>query len=216
MSEQPPERRDSNRRPTGKRGQATRRRLLEATRGLLDASSYRSLRVVDVARVASTSPATFYQYFPDAESAVMELAEAMASESGEFLGTLVKEADWDSDSASIAVVGGFLEVWEAHGSLIGVIDLVAAGGEPRFREVRTRFLNRPTEAFAEVIAGRIHSGQLDADVAPAASAGVLVAMLAHVAAHHHGLVEWGAADADLRRSLARVVRWSVTGREARC
>ena len=212
MSEGAPARRDSSARPTGKRGQATRRRLLGATQELLGAAPYRDLRVVDVARAAGTSPATFYQYFPDAEAAVIELCEAMAAASGQMLGALVSDADWDNRTgAAEGVVSGFLDVWLAHGSLIGVIDLAAAEGDPRFRQIRTDFLNRPTEAFAAVIAERVAAGHLPPDVEPTATAGVLVSMLAHVASHHRGLVDWGAADADLRTTMARIVSWSVTG-----
>ena len=58
-------------RPLGKRGAATRRRLLDATAQLLESHGVRDLRVVDIARVVGTSPATFYQYFRDVEEAVL-------------------------------------------------------------------------------------------------------------------------------------------------
>jgi len=180
----------------------------------LEAASYRDLRVVDVARAAGTSPATFYQYFPDAETAVLELSGAMAAESGEMLATRITTADWNGGSdAADAVVAGFLDAWAAHGSLIGVIDLAAAEGEPRFRQIRTDLLNRPTEAFAGVVSDRVAAGHLPADVEATATAGVLVSMLAHVASHHRGLVDWGASDVDLRRTMARIVSWSLTGVE---
>jgi AcrR family transcriptional regulator len=213
MSDLAPARRDAKGRPPGKRGQATRQRLLDATQDLLDEASYRDLKVVDIARAAGTSAATFYQYFPDAESAVIELAEAMAERSGTMLGSLVGDADWDADeAAALKVAAGFMDVWEAHRSLIGVIDLAAAEGEPRFRQIRTDLLNLPTEAFAEVLADRVEAGRLSVDVAPTATAGVLVSMLAHVASHRRGLVDWGAADLDLRLTMARIVSWSITAR----
>ena len=64
----------------GRRGLATRARLLEQTRELLYTTSYRDLKVVDIARGAGTSPATFYQYFPDAESALWALADELVGE----------------------------------------------------------------------------------------------------------------------------------------
>ena len=59
----------------GRRGRATRQRLLECTTGMLEAGSYRDLKVIDIAREAGTSPATFYQYFADVEAAILVLAE---------------------------------------------------------------------------------------------------------------------------------------------
>src|SRR5258708_4193522 len=61
-------------RVAGRRGQATRTRLLECLAELLASTSYRDVTVIDVARQAGTSPATFYQYFPDIQTAVAELA----------------------------------------------------------------------------------------------------------------------------------------------
>ncbi len=45
----------------GKRGQATRRRLLDSTGDLIRATPWRSIKVIDIAKAAGTSPATFYQ-----------------------------------------------------------------------------------------------------------------------------------------------------------
>ena len=49
-------------------------RLLECLSEMLASTSYRDVTVIDVARLAGTSPATFYQYFPDIQAAVVELA----------------------------------------------------------------------------------------------------------------------------------------------
>jgi AcrR family transcriptional regulator len=43
----------------GKRGRATRERLLACTAELLGKTSYRDLSVIDIAGCAGTSPATF-------------------------------------------------------------------------------------------------------------------------------------------------------------
>ena len=70
----------------GRRGLATRQRMMDATGVLLETVAYRDLKVVDIAREAGTSPATFYQYFPDVEAAVLamaaDLGEAWAEPSG--------------------------------------------------------------------------------------------------------------------------------------
>ena len=43
----------------GRRGLATRQRLLECTAELLVATPWRSIKVIDIAREAGTSPATY-------------------------------------------------------------------------------------------------------------------------------------------------------------
>src|SRR5580698_556315 len=61
----------------GRRGLATRNRLLECTAELLATTAWRSIKVIDIARQAGTSPATFYQYFENVEQAILVLAEEL-------------------------------------------------------------------------------------------------------------------------------------------
>src|SRR4249919_1269611 len=81
----------------GRRGRATRQRLLECTADMLRVSSYRDIKVIDIAREAGTSPATFYQYFADVETAILALGEDMAVDGGR-LPALVREASWKGRS----------------------------------------------------------------------------------------------------------------------
>ena len=66
----------------GERGRQTRQRLLDATVELLATTSWRSVKVTDIARQAQTSPATFYQYFANVEQAIQVLAEGMVDQAG--------------------------------------------------------------------------------------------------------------------------------------
>jgi AcrR family transcriptional regulator len=203
-------RRDTPDRSPGRRGRATRRRLLDAAAGLLETTTYRDVKVVDIARVAGTSPATFYQYFADVEEAVLALAEEVEAEAGARLGALVADHPWSGPegwASALALVDGFVEAWEAHRSVLRLIDLATDEGDHRFRDVRTRLLGAPAEALVAVLKAQRGSGGID----PYAQAGVLVSMLAHVAAHRSGLEQWGATPAGLRDSMARVVYTTVTG-----
>ena len=87
-------------RVAGRRGQATRQRLLDATRDAIGDGPYRDLTVVDISRRAETSTATFYQYFPDIESALLSLLDELTDSGGQRLRTLVTDASWDGDSAA--------------------------------------------------------------------------------------------------------------------
>jgi hypothetical protein len=87
-----------------------------------------------------------------------------------------------------------------------VIDLATDEGDQRFRAVRTRMLGAPSEALVALLEAR---GERPADAR--AEAGVVVSMLAHVAAHRAGLEHWGASPDGLRQSMARVVYVTVTG-----
>ncbi len=192
----------------GRRGQRTRSRLLEATAGLLETERYRDVKVVDIARVAGTSPATFYQYFSDVEDAVRALAEAMVDVEAPLLASLVSDADWTGPNgidSAFALVDGFLALWDRNRPLLRVIDLATDEGDARFRALRTQLLAAPSEALVDVFSALDVNDRPD----PHADAGVLVSMLAHVSAHRVGLEQWGAATSDLRRSMARVVHTSI-------
>lgn len=175
---------------------------------------YRDLKVVDIARESATSPATFYQYFTDAEEAVLALAEDLVTEGRDRLTRPVSEGDW-SDAGAYetcdAVAATFLDFWDENGSLMAVIDLAALEGDDRFRSIRSGLLNAFTEAIGDVVRERQVAGDLPGDLDPPATAAVLVAMLAHVSGHRYGIEAYGTSSAAIRRSMARLLYSGVTG-----
>jgi AcrR family transcriptional regulator len=197
----------------GRRGRATRQRLLERTSEMLATSSYRDLKVIDIARGAGTSPATFYQYFPDVEAAILVLAQDMAVQ-GEHLRQIVSDGSWKGKAAyttALGLVDAFLVFWDENRPVLRVMDLATDEGDRRFQGIRVRVLNDLTRALAEVAGTSRDEGRVPRDLDPMATAGVLVAMLAHVAAHQYGFEFWGIRTADIRASLARQIAWGVTG-----
>lgn len=198
----------------GERGRATRRRFLDQTRRMLVDTSYRDLKVVDIARASGTSPATFYQYFADAEDALLALAEDLVTEGRQRLTTPVLEGDWSDDGAYETcenIAAAFLGFWDDHGSLLAVIDLAALEGDDRFRTLRTNVLNSFTEAIGQVVRDQQSAGHLPADLDATATAAVLVAMLAHVSGHRYGIEAYGTSTDAIRRSMARLLYSGVTG-----
>jgi AcrR family transcriptional regulator len=197
----------------GRRGRATRTKLLHQTAEMLRTTSFRELKVVDIARGSGTSPATFYQYFPDVEAAILVLAEEMAQE-GMALSTYTREHPWKGRAAydtAAGLVDRVLAFFDEHRSLLRVVDLATLEGDQRFRRVRTRFTNELCVALSEVIDARKREGRHPDDVDPMATAGVLVSMLGQVAAHVYGFEFWGIRTDDTRRSMTRVVYTTVTG-----
>ncbi|MFF9087180.1 TetR family transcriptional regulator [Streptomyces sp. NPDC014991] len=202
-------------RVAGRRGQATRQKLLDCLSEMLTSSPYRDVKVIDVARKAGTSPATFYQYFPDVEGAVLEVAEQMAAE-GTGLTELLEGRTWAGRSGwqtAQELVDGFLDFWRRNDAILRVIDLGAAEGDKRFSKIRTKILNSVNTSLAGSIAELQSKGRVDKDVNPAAVAGALVAMLAAVAGHQKGPSSWGVKAAELKPALALLVHLGVTGRK---
>jgi AcrR family transcriptional regulator len=207
----------------GERGRQTRQRLLDATVELLTTTSWRSVKVTDIARQARTSPATFYQYFGNVEQAIRVLAEGMVDQAAQLAelvgGDWSDEASWET---ARAVTEGFLSYWEDNRAVFRVVDLATEEGDAELRGIRVRALNAVTVALAQVIVAASPSsagapGTLTGSPAgndPMAVAGTLVAMFASVSAHRYGFEFWGIRTAHLVDTQARVLHWAVTGREA--
>ncbi|MCC5951188.1 MAG: TetR/AcrR family transcriptional regulator [Acidimicrobiia bacterium] len=200
----------------GRRGLATRQRLLDQTAEMLRSGSYRDLKVVDIARGAGTSPATFYQYFPDVEAAVLALAQEMSLEGAELSGH-VRDRPWKGRAGyatSLELVDAVLEFWERNRAVLRVVDLATEEGDMRFRQIRTRLLNELTVALSEVVVKvRSEKRSVADDTDPMAVAGVLVSMLAHVAAHRWGFEFWGIRTGDTRTAMGRIVFTTITGQK---
>jgi AcrR family transcriptional regulator len=200
----------SSGRVPGSRGRATRQRLLESTAKLLGNTSWRSIKVIDIAREAGTSPATFYQYFENVEQASLVLAEELF-QGAERVARLV-DGDWSENGSwttARQVVEAFSEYWEANRAIFRVVELATEEGDLRFHAQRVRALNAVTVALARTISA---SNKSVDDTDPMALAATLISMLAHVAAHRYGFEFWGIRTASMTDGQARILHWTVTGR----
>jgi AcrR family transcriptional regulator len=182
---------------------------------MITTTGYRDVTVIDVARMAGTSPATFYQYFPDIQAAVVELANDAVKE-GSVLKELAAERNWSGRAGAAAaseLVDGFLDFWHRHEVILRVVDLGAAEGDRRFVRIRTKLLGLVVAPLTDAIAQLQKSGRLDPEVHPAATASALVTMLAASATHTKTFDTWSVREGDLRTGLARLVTWGVTGKK---
>jgi AcrR family transcriptional regulator len=193
----------------GRRGLATRKRLVECTIELLGSSSYRDLKVTDITRSAGTSPATFYQYFVDLESVLLAVAE-QAVEDGQQLVELIAGRQWSGAAGVVsteALVDGFLDFYRSHRPTLRVVDLLSTEGDRRFRHLRVLILNGMTKAMA----AEIEKVQGDTDVDPMAMAGALIGLLPQMAGHQGGFEAWDIPFSHVREAMIRLIYWGVTG-----
>ncbi len=202
-------------RPLGRRGAATRRRLLDATVELLASSGIRDLRVVDIARDVGTSPATFYQYFRDVEEAVLVLSEEVGEDLAPLRGLLV--GSWDGPDgldAARRFVEGFLEWWDAHRAVLRTRNLAAQEGDERFKAVRAKALRPVNEGLRQKVEAGQAAGRVSAALHPYVVASSLTSLLERIAAFH-GEIEHAAdvSRQNVVETVARMVHQTVTGRE---
>jgi AcrR family transcriptional regulator len=194
----------------GRRGLATRQRLLECTVELLGTTPYRDLKITDITRAAGTSPATFYQYFVDLETVLLAVAEQTAAD-GQQLVDLITGRPWKGAAGVTSaeqLVDGFIDFWRTHRPTLRVLDLLSTEGDKRFRHLRVVMLNGMTKALAaeiEQVQGR------DCDVDPMAMAGSLIGMLPQMAGHQGGFEAWDISFAHVREAMIRLIYWGVNG-----
>jgi AcrR family transcriptional regulator len=206
---------DQNGRILGPRALQTRNRLLDATRELLSERSVRDISVVEIARMAETSPATFYQYFRDVSDVTLQLAEAAA---GEMPGVLAHiDGSWRGKrglETARNVVRGFVDHWDAHRSVLLVRNLFADEGDRHFARVRRRSLSPLIERLAAKIRENQERGRIPTDLHPAAAAAAMASILERLAAYHREIEYFGAGREELIESCARILYQTVTGRAA--
>jgi len=197
----------------GRRGRATRQRLLDETEALLGHVAFHDLKVVDISREAGTSPATFYQYFADVDAAVLSLTEEMVSSGSDELRALVSEPSWDGPDAAAGLAEGFLTFFDRHAAMLRVIDLATTEGDERFRALRIRLLNGVFLSLQVLANEAADAGRLAPGVDPGAAAGILTTMLAHVSAHQPGFAAWGVERDALAETMATLIDWTVRTHE---
>lgn len=199
----------SDGRTIGRRGAATRRRLLDSTAALLVSMPVRELRVVDIAREIATSPATFYQYFHDVEEAVVVLAEECGDDMAPLADRLV--AEWSGLADARAFVDSYILAWDEHAAVLRVRNLAAQEGDARFRELR-RIANRPfIDALATHVRAAQRAGRVDPELSSITAAAALMSLLERMAAFHADLEALGATRADVVDTCARILFQTIDG-----
>jgi AcrR family transcriptional regulator len=198
-------------RPLGARAIRTRTKLLECTQELLAERQARDVSVVEIARRAGTSPATFYQYFADVEEATLELASAAAEEVPAILEPLA--ADWSGArglDAARTVVDAFVRHWDQHHAALLFRNVAAEQGDRRFQKVRIRAMHPVLQELAKKFEAS-HGGSTT-PMNPVAAAAALAAILERLAAYHQELEVLGVSRGQLVETCAHILHQIVTGR----
>ena len=199
-------------RPLGRRAQQTRRRLLDATCELLESQGIRELRVVEVARKVGTSPATFYQYFPDVEEAILVLADE-ATDDIEALHPYI-ETPWNDEDGVVHVqefVTAFMEYWDQHRVILRVRDLRAEEGDERFWAARRRGYAAIIPELTAKIEKAQAAGRVSKDLNSYAAASAAMAMLERLLTYRSVFRRRGVTKEAMAATLAAILYETVTG-----
>jgi AcrR family transcriptional regulator len=121
----------------GRKGLETRRRLMTATQELLQTMSAVSLTAAAIARQAKTSSATFYVYFDDVSDVVLALAAEASDDVDAVMATLETWRDGQAtEEGARAFFNIYRAYWDEHRAILGIRNMEADRGDPRFLRIR--------------------------------------------------------------------------------
>jgi AcrR family transcriptional regulator len=202
----------SDGRVIGARAHRTRRKLLDATAKLLEERGALGLRVVDITREVGTSPATFYQYFPDVEEAILVLADE-ATDDIETLRPFIL-TPWNDVDGVVHVhdfVGAFMDYWDRHRVILRVRDLRAEEGDQRFWTVRQRGYSAVVPELTRKIEAAQASGRVSADLNSYAAAAAAMAMMERLFTYQSVFRRRGVDKEAMASTLGAILYETVTG-----
>jgi AcrR family transcriptional regulator len=174
---------NGSRRKLGAKGQRTRQQLIDATVALLETNGLRDVSVVDVARAANTSPATFYVYFKGVPEVVLAALES-ASQTSPELEALI-DRDWLAPGAmedAGAFVERYTDLWNRNRNIFVVRNLAAEEGDTRFYEARMLQARPMMAAISKQVRRAQAAGRTPADLSPQSCSGTILMMLERLAA----------------------------------
>jgi len=134
----------------GRKGMATRRRLMDAAAKLLKVQSPVELTAVSIAKTAKTSSATFYMYFDDIQDILAALSELAAHDMGDALSILGESWNLDElEDFATRLVDVFDRVWNTHREVLRYRNMEADRGDPNFEKLRMDIYVPFVELFAQ-------------------------------------------------------------------
>jgi AcrR family transcriptional regulator len=197
----------------GARAHRTRRRLLDATTKLLEERGALGLRVVDITREVGTSPATFYQYFPDVEEAILVLADEATDEIDAlrpYIATV-----WSDDTEGMVnvqqFVAAFMAYWDRNNVILRVRDLRAEEGDDRFWAARRRGYAAIIPELTIKIEEAQASGRVSKELNSYAAAAAAMAMLERLLTYRSVFRRRGVTKEAMAATLAAILYETVTG-----
>ena len=132
----------------GPKGAATRRRLMDSARELLEEGSAVALTSSAIAQRANLSPASFYKYFADIESIIHALCLEVTKNSRSIIDAIQPSADVrDARVIAARFVDAYDEFWCRHRSILSIRNMEAERGNAAFRYMRRAFVEQMMNAL---------------------------------------------------------------------
>ena len=161
----------------GRKGEESRRRLLDATLSLIKVEALHKLSASRIAREAGMSSQSFYLYFKDMDDILLALSEEPAVDAAEVAAVLANAPyDLAPESAARTLVTAYSEYWNRHRAILNVRNYIADSGNMAFLKLRQNTTMPIIYAVADRILVAQPTGKLDRASAVARAVIVYLAM----------------------------------------
>lgn len=196
----------------GRKGIESRRRLLDATRALLNGEAAYRLTASAIARAAGLASQTFYLYFSDIDEILLILSEEASADTAEIRSALTATpASVPPAVYSARFVEAFSAYWDRHRAILSIRNYQSDNGHVGFLKARQDSALPLVQAMADRMVAANPDGAL-ADADAFARSMIIYAAIERMAARYTrpGQQE-GAISADLlKRAEADILTLLLT------
>jgi AcrR family transcriptional regulator len=142
----------------GRKGEESRRRLLDATLALLTKGSMHKISASAIAREAAMASQSFYLYFKDIDEVILALAQEAAVDLQGVV-ALLANAPGDSEPKMLSkqVIDAFADYWDRHRPILIARNYIADSGNMQFLKLR----QDATMPMIHALADRIQAARPD-------------------------------------------------------
>lgn len=194
----------------GAKGARTRRRIMEATAGLVATRSLADIRITEIARGAQIAQPNFYTYFTSIEDVILALGQEVSLEG---LAAHL-EADWAGPQgipqARLLIEEAF-ELWRKHAAVIALFWSFADKQRGEFPEKRVQQVRSLYKAFEAQVRRSQAAGRIASAVHPRLAGYECIGLISSAASRYDLLRESGFSHKHLVETNARLLHMIATG-----
>ncbi|HUD93994.1 TetR/AcrR family transcriptional regulator [Sphingobium sp.] len=178
----------------GRKGEESRRKLMDAVLSLLATEPVHKLSASRIARAASMASQSFYLYFKDIDEILCVLAEEAAADVDELV-ALLRSASQSTapETLSRNLIDAHAAYWDRHRSILSARNYIADSGNRTFLRLR----QEATMPVVYAMADRIQAAQPDRLTrAASVSRAVVIYLAMERLAARSNATQYKAEDAD--------------------
>jgi len=194
----------------GRKGEQTRRRIMEATNAMLAEQAFTDIRITDIARAANIAQPNFYTYFSSIDDVLLALAKEISSD---HLSAYL-EPDWTGPGGldlATRFVEAAIETWLRHRGVFAIVDILADKRKGEFAAVRVSQMRALYKSFERKVAESRAAGRIDPGVVPRLAGYECVGLVGSLGKKYELLRASGFSHRDLVGTTARILHLIATG-----